>query len=69
MYGGSCQENMSPENMHSFAEVLKAKNDPQELKILLKIMKRLVSWHLTFFKVCMFLLCNLLIFLAFFLPH
>ncbi|KAF4801337.1 hypothetical protein TURU_035479 [Turdus rufiventris] len=41
MYGGSCQENMSPENMHSFAEVLKAKNDPQELKILLKIMKRL----------------------------
>uniref|UniRef100_A0A8C3UV32 Unc-51 like kinase 4 n=1 Tax=Catharus ustulatus TaxID=91951 RepID=A0A8C3UV32_CATUS len=43
LYGGSNQESISPENMHSFAEVLKAKNDPKELKILLKIMKRLVN--------------------------
>ncbi|XP_032917414.1 serine/threonine-protein kinase ULK4 isoform X2 [Catharus ustulatus] len=43
LYGGSNQESISPENMHSFAEVLKAKNDPKELKILLKIMKRLIT--------------------------
>uniref|UniRef100_A0A803WAM0 Unc-51 like kinase 4 n=1 Tax=Ficedula albicollis TaxID=59894 RepID=A0A803WAM0_FICAL len=41
LYGGNNQESMSPENMHSFAEVLKAKEDPQELKLLLKIIKRL----------------------------
>ncbi|XP_056341462.1 serine/threonine-protein kinase ULK4 [Oenanthe melanoleuca] len=43
LYGGSNQESMSPENMHSFAEVLKAKEDPQELKLLLKIIKRLIT--------------------------
>ncbi|NXC84020.1 ULK4 kinase, partial [Cercotrichas coryphoeus] len=43
LYGGNNQESMSPENMSSFAEVLKAKEDPQELKLLLKIIKRLVS--------------------------
>lgn len=34
---------MSPENMDSFAEVLKARKDPQQLKLLLRIVKRLVS--------------------------
>ncbi|XP_016151979.1 PREDICTED: serine/threonine-protein kinase ULK4 isoform X4 [Ficedula albicollis] len=43
LYGGNNQESMSPENMHSFAEVLKAKEDPQELKLLLKIIKRLIT--------------------------
>ncbi|NXD35789.1 ULK4 kinase, partial [Copsychus sechellarum] len=43
LYGGNNQESMSSENMRSFAEVLKAKEDPQELKLLLKIIKRLVS--------------------------
>ncbi|XP_064273164.1 serine/threonine-protein kinase ULK4 isoform X3 [Passer domesticus] len=43
LYGGSNQESMSPENMDSFAEVLKSKEDPRELKLLLKIVKRLIT--------------------------
>ncbi|CAN8184586.1 unnamed protein product [Coccothraustes coccothraustes] len=43
LYGGSNQESMSPENMGSFAEVLKSKEDPRELKLLLKIVKRLIT--------------------------
>ncbi|XP_008948487.1 PREDICTED: serine/threonine-protein kinase ULK4-like, partial [Merops nubicus] len=41
LYGGSSQENMSPENMETFAEVLKSKKDTRQLKLLLKILKRL----------------------------
>uniref|UniRef100_A0A8C3MT99 Uncharacterized protein n=1 Tax=Geospiza parvula TaxID=87175 RepID=A0A8C3MT99_GEOPR len=44
LYGGSNEESMSPENMDSFAEVLKSKEDPRELKLLLKIVKRLVKY-------------------------
>nr|XP_005485895.1 serine/threonine-protein kinase ULK4 [Zonotrichia albicollis]XP_026648481.1 serine/threonine-protein kinase ULK4 [Zonotrichia albicollis] len=43
LYGGSNEESMSPENMYSFAEVLKSKEDPRELKLLLKIVKRLIT--------------------------
>jgi len=50
LYGGNSQENMSPENMDSFAEVLKSKTDTRQLKLLLRIVKRLVSWLLNIFK-------------------
>ncbi|KAK2517492.1 Ulk4 [Columba guinea] len=43
LYGGSSQECMSPENTDSFAEVLKSKKDPRKLKLLLRIIKRLVT--------------------------
>ncbi|KFV45255.1 Serine/threonine-protein kinase ULK4, partial [Tyto alba] len=43
LYGGNSQESMSPENMDSFAEVLKSKKDTRQLKLLLRIVKRLVS--------------------------
>uniref|UniRef100_A0A8C3QQ53 Unc-51 like kinase 4 n=1 Tax=Cyanoderma ruficeps TaxID=181631 RepID=A0A8C3QQ53_9PASS len=43
LYGGNNQESMSPESMGSFAEVLKSKKDPRELKLLLKIVKRLIT--------------------------
>ncbi|XP_063263287.1 serine/threonine-protein kinase ULK4 isoform X3 [Prinia subflava] len=43
LYGGNNQESMSPENMGSFAEVLKSKKDLRELKLLLKIVKRLIT--------------------------
>uniref|UniRef100_A0A8V5FRQ8 Uncharacterized protein n=1 Tax=Melopsittacus undulatus TaxID=13146 RepID=A0A8V5FRQ8_MELUD len=43
LYGGNGQESMSPENMDSFAEVLKSRKDTQQLKLLLRIVKRLVS--------------------------
>ncbi|NXM72759.1 ULK4 kinase, partial [Serilophus lunatus] len=43
LYGGNSQESMSPENMGSFAEVLKSKKDTRQLKLLLRIVKRLVS--------------------------
>ncbi|KAJ7413963.1 Serine/threonine-protein kinase ULK4 [Willisornis vidua] len=48
LYGGSSQERMSPENMDSFAEVLKSKKDTQQLKLLLRIVKRLVVTKLAF---------------------
>uniref|UniRef100_A0A8C8ANN3 Unc-51 like kinase 4 n=1 Tax=Otus sunia TaxID=257818 RepID=A0A8C8ANN3_9STRI len=43
LYGGNSQESMSPENMDTFAEVLKSKKDTGQLKLLLRIVKRLVS--------------------------
>uniref|UniRef100_A0A8C4UE94 Unc-51 like kinase 4 n=1 Tax=Falco tinnunculus TaxID=100819 RepID=A0A8C4UE94_FALTI len=43
LYGGNTRENMSPENMDSFAEVLKSKKDTRQLKLLLRILKRLVT--------------------------
>ncbi|KAM6375889.1 LOW QUALITY PROTEIN: serine/threonine-protein kinase ULK4 [Alca torda] len=43
LYGGSSQESMSPENMDSFAEVLKSKKDTRQVKLLLRIIKRLIT--------------------------
>uniref|UniRef100_A0A8C0FBM5 Unc-51 like kinase 4 n=1 Tax=Bubo bubo TaxID=30461 RepID=A0A8C0FBM5_BUBBB len=41
LYGGNSQESMSPENMDTFAEVLKSKKGTGQLKLLLRIVKRL----------------------------
>uniref|UniRef100_A0A8C0FLM8 Unc-51 like kinase 4 n=1 Tax=Bubo bubo TaxID=30461 RepID=A0A8C0FLM8_BUBBB len=43
LYGGNSQESMSPENMDTFAEVLKSKKGTGQLKLLLRIVKRLVT--------------------------
>uniref|UniRef100_A0A8C4VVR6 Unc-51 like kinase 4 n=1 Tax=Gopherus evgoodei TaxID=1825980 RepID=A0A8C4VVR6_9SAUR len=43
LYGGDNLDSMSPENMDSFAEVLKSKRDLKQQKLLLRIIKRLVS--------------------------
>ncbi|XP_032038657.1 serine/threonine-protein kinase ULK4 isoform X3 [Aythya fuligula] len=43
LYGGNSQDSMSPENMDSFAEVLKSKKDTRQLKLLLRIIKRLIT--------------------------
>ncbi|XP_074754239.1 serine/threonine-protein kinase ULK4 isoform X6 [Athene noctua] len=43
LYGGNSQESMSPENIDSFAEVLKSKKDTRQLKLLLRIVKRLIT--------------------------
>ncbi|XP_074747646.1 serine/threonine-protein kinase ULK4 isoform X2 [Strix uralensis] len=43
LYGGNSQESMSPENMDTFAEVLKSKKDTGQLKLLLRIVKRLIT--------------------------
>uniref|UniRef100_A0A8C4J008 Unc-51 like kinase 4 n=1 Tax=Dromaius novaehollandiae TaxID=8790 RepID=A0A8C4J008_DRONO len=51
LYGGNSQESLSPENMDSFAEVLKSKKDTRQLKLLLRIIKRLVSQLLNVLKV------------------
>uniref|UniRef100_A0A8B9GPE3 Unc-51 like kinase 4 n=1 Tax=Amazona collaria TaxID=241587 RepID=A0A8B9GPE3_9PSIT len=42
LYGGNRQESMSSEDMDTFAQVLKSRKDPQQLKLLLRIVKRLV---------------------------
>ncbi|XP_053875548.1 serine/threonine-protein kinase ULK4 isoform X1 [Malaclemys terrapin pileata] len=43
LYGGDNLDSMSPENMDSFAEVLKSKRDLKQQKLLLRIIKRLVT--------------------------
>uniref|UniRef100_A0A8B9BZM4 Unc-51 like kinase 4 n=1 Tax=Anser brachyrhynchus TaxID=132585 RepID=A0A8B9BZM4_9AVES len=43
LYGGNSEESMSPENMDSFADVLKSKKDTRQLKLLLRIIKRLIT--------------------------
>ncbi|XP_051468770.1 serine/threonine-protein kinase ULK4 isoform X2 [Apus apus] len=43
LYGGNSQESMSPENMDSFAEVLKSRKDARQLKLLLRVLKRLIT--------------------------
>lgn len=43
LYGGNSQESMTPENMDSFAEVLKSRQETRHRKVLLRIIKRLVT--------------------------
>ncbi|XP_020843019.1 serine/threonine-protein kinase ULK4 isoform X3 [Phascolarctos cinereus] len=43
LYGGDNAESMSPENMDNFAELLKSKKDPKEQKLLLRVIKRLIT--------------------------
>ncbi|XP_042673471.1 serine/threonine-protein kinase ULK4 isoform X3 [Centrocercus urophasianus] len=43
LYGGNSQESMSPENMDSFAEVLQSRKDTRHRKVLLRIIKRLIT--------------------------
>ncbi|KAM8978032.1 serine/threonine-protein kinase ULK4 isoform X2 [Sarcophilus harrisii] len=43
LYGGENTDIMSPENMDSFAELLKSKKDPKEQKLLLKAIRRLIT--------------------------
>uniref|UniRef100_A0A8C8AX50 Unc-51 like kinase 4 n=1 Tax=Otus sunia TaxID=257818 RepID=A0A8C8AX50_9STRI len=51
LYGGNSQESMSPENMDTFAEVLKSKKDTGQLKLLLRIVKRLGLYLLEWLNV------------------
>ncbi|XP_064410175.1 serine/threonine-protein kinase ULK4 [Latimeria chalumnae] len=43
LYGGDNPESMSPENIDSFAAALKSKRDPKQQKLLLRIIKRLIT--------------------------
>ncbi|XP_078395721.1 serine/threonine-protein kinase ULK4 [Cetorhinus maximus] len=43
LYGGENQDSLSPESMDSFAEALKCRKDPKQQKLLLRVIKRLVS--------------------------
>uniref|UniRef100_A0A4W3I764 Uncharacterized protein n=1 Tax=Callorhinchus milii TaxID=7868 RepID=A0A4W3I764_CALMI len=43
LYGGENQDSMSPENIESFADALISRQDPKQQKLLLRIIKRLVS--------------------------
>uniref|UniRef100_A0A8D2KS36 Unc-51 like kinase 4 n=1 Tax=Varanus komodoensis TaxID=61221 RepID=A0A8D2KS36_VARKO len=43
LYGGDNSDSMSPENMDSFAEVLQVKKEVKDQKLLLRVIKRLVS--------------------------
>ncbi|XP_025032135.1 serine/threonine-protein kinase ULK4-like [Python bivittatus] len=54
LYGGDTMDSMSPENMDSFAEVLQCKKEVKDQKLLLRIIKRLVSQLLLGFLNCIF---------------
>uniref|UniRef100_A0A8C2SZ16 Unc-51 like kinase 4 n=1 Tax=Coturnix japonica TaxID=93934 RepID=A0A8C2SZ16_COTJA len=43
LYGGGSQESMSAENLDSFAEVLKSRKDTRHRKVLLRIIKRMIT--------------------------
>ncbi|XP_066207366.1 serine/threonine-protein kinase ULK4 isoform X1 [Saccopteryx leptura] len=43
LYGGENPDSLSPENAENFAVVLTSKEDPKEQKLLLRILKRLVT--------------------------
>ncbi|KAJ7322599.1 hypothetical protein JRQ81_018886 [Phrynocephalus forsythii] len=43
LYGGDNMESMSPENMDSFAEALQLKTDVKDQKLLLRVIKRLIT--------------------------
>uniref|UniRef100_A0A8C4VSH5 Unc-51 like kinase 4 n=1 Tax=Gopherus evgoodei TaxID=1825980 RepID=A0A8C4VSH5_9SAUR len=55
LYGGDNLDSMSPENMDSFAEVLKSKRDLKQQKLLLRIIKRLVRSELLAAKLQVYL--------------
>ncbi|MBN3325920.1 ULK4 kinase, partial [Atractosteus spatula] len=43
LYGGDNPDSMSPESIHSFTETLKTQQDPKQQKLLLRIIKRLIT--------------------------
>ncbi|XP_018123009.1 serine/threonine-protein kinase ULK4 isoform X2 [Xenopus laevis] len=43
LYGGDNQDSMSPDNMESFAQVLLSKREPTQQKLLLRVIKRLIT--------------------------
>uniref|UniRef100_A0A8C4LKY6 Unc-51 like kinase 4 n=1 Tax=Equus asinus asinus TaxID=83772 RepID=A0A8C4LKY6_EQUAS len=45
LYGGENPDSLSPENAESFAHLLTSKEDPKEQKLLLRILRRMVSPH------------------------
>uniref|UniRef100_G1R1C4 Serine/threonine-protein kinase ULK4 n=1 Tax=Nomascus leucogenys TaxID=61853 RepID=G1R1C4_NOMLE len=45
LYGGENPESLSPEDVEIFAHLLTSKEDPKEQKLLLRILRRMVSSH------------------------
>uniref|UniRef100_A0A2K6EFJ3 Unc-51 like kinase 4 n=1 Tax=Propithecus coquereli TaxID=379532 RepID=A0A2K6EFJ3_PROCO len=45
LYGGENPDSLSPENVETFADLLVSKEDPKERKLLLRILRRMVSSH------------------------
>lgn len=43
LYGGANPDSLSPENAESFADALTSKRDPKEQKLLLRILRRMVT--------------------------
>lgn len=43
LYGGENPDSLSPENAESFADSLASRQDPKEQKLLLRILRRMVS--------------------------
>ncbi|KAG8572692.1 hypothetical protein GDO81_012133 [Engystomops pustulosus] len=43
LYGGENQDSMTPDNMESFAQVLVSRREPKQQKLLLRVIKRLVT--------------------------
>lgn len=43
LYGGDSPDSLSPENLETFANLLVTKEDPKDQKLLLRILRRMVS--------------------------
>ncbi|XP_057410829.1 serine/threonine-protein kinase ULK4 isoform X2 [Balaenoptera acutorostrata] len=43
LYGGENPDSLSPENAENFADLLTSKEDPKELKLLLRILRRMIT--------------------------
>lgn len=43
LYGGENPDSLSPENLETFANLLVTKEDPKDQKLLLRILRRMVS--------------------------
>lgn len=43
LYGGENPDSLSPENVECFADLLTSKEDPKELKLLLRILRRVIT--------------------------
>ncbi|XP_047388410.1 serine/threonine-protein kinase ULK4 isoform X1 [Sciurus carolinensis] len=43
LYGGENPDSLSPENVESFADLLASKEDPKEQKLLLRILRRMIT--------------------------
>ncbi|OBS69196.1 hypothetical protein A6R68_02238, partial [Neotoma lepida] len=59
LYGGENLDSLSPENLETFADLLVAKEDPKDQKLLLRILRRMKQYQRKFFSAVQFIQAGL----------